>query len=194
MVGQFPLRPNPGKAVPSGSLCLQSNNRKPADVAFLVCPRFQPSGERPRAGPLILVGDSFHNFIDGTIITAAFLSDLSLGIMTAVAVIAHEVPQEIGDFAILLESGYPRGKAVLYNLLSSLTTLPGALLGYYYLSVMQVAVPYVLAVSAASFIYIALADLIPGLHEKIGLRISVIQFGLLMSGVGTIFFFLLHHR
>lgn len=84
------------------------------------------------AGPLLLIGDAFHNFTDGVIIAGAFLLSLPLGIATGLAVISHEIPQELGDFAILLESGYSRTRALLYNLVSSLATLPGALLGYYF--------------------------------------------------------------
>lgn len=143
------------------------------------------------AGPLILFGDAFHNFVDGVVIAAAFLTSIPLGVATALAVIAHEIPQEIGDFAILLDSGYSRNKAFLYNLLSSIATLPGAVIAYFYLKETKAAVPYILAFSAASFIYIATADLIPLLHKKIGAGASIRQFMLLLAGVGTILFF--HH-
>ncbi len=144
------------------------------------------------AGPLILIGDAFHNFVDGVVIAAAFLTSVPLGIATALAVIAHEVPQEVGDFAVLLESGYSKKKAYWYNFLSSLSTLPGAILTYGSLKTTQTAVPYILALSAASFIYIATADLIPTLHRKLSLRSSLAQVGLLLAGVGTILFFRLH--
>ncbi len=143
------------------------------------------------AGPLILFGDAFHNFVDGVVIAAAFLTSIPLGVATALAVTAHEVPQEVGDFGILLNSGYSKQKALLYNTLSSITTLPGALIAYLYLEKAREVVPYILALSAASFIYIATADLIPTLHKKAGLIVSVRQFILLLAGVGTILFF--HH-
>ena len=146
-----------------------------------------------RAGTLILIGDAFHNFVDGTVITAAFLSDIHLGIITSIAVIAHEIPQEMGDFAILLESGYTKRKAYLYNLLSSITAVFGAIIAYFYLKTTQTLVPFVLAISAASFIYIALADLIPGLHRTIEFKGSLIQLALLLSGIGTIAVFVLQH-
>jgi zinc and cadmium transporter len=146
-----------------------------------------------RAGPLILIGDAFHNFVDGTVIAAAFLSDIHLGIVTSIAVIAHEVPQEMGDFAILLESGYTRGQALLYNFLSSITSLFGAILAYFYFKAVQALVPFVLALSAASFIYIALADLIPGLHQTTEFKNSLMQWVLLSSGIATIAFLVLHH-
>ena len=145
------------------------------------------------AGPLILFGDAFHNFIDGIVIAAAFLTNTTLGVATALAVIAHEVPQEIGDFAILLNGGYSKQRAFLYNLLSSLTTLPGAVISYFFLKAAQTAVPYILALSAASFIYIAMADLIPELHKRFGISNTVRQFILFISGIGTILIFQLNH-
>ena len=139
-----------------------------------------------QAAPLILIGDAFHNFVDGVVIAAAFLTSVPLGVATAIAVIAHEIPQEIGDFAILLESGYSRSRALVLNTLSAVTTLPGAVLAYFWLAEAQSLVPYVLALSAASFIYIATADLVPNLHRKIKLSDSVIQVVLLLAGVMTI--------
>lgn len=145
------------------------------------------------AGSLILIGDAFHNFVDGVVIAAAFLTSVPLGIATALAVIAHEVPQEIGDFAILLDSGYDRWTALLLNTLSAAATLPGAVLGYYWLAETMEAMPYVLAISAASFIYIAAADLIPALHRQATPGASFGQFALLLAGIGTIALFGLGH-
>lgn len=142
-----------------------------------------------RAGPLILIGDAFHNFMDGMVITAAFLTSIPLGISAALAVIAHEIPQEVGDFAILLDGGYSRRKAMSLNGLSSIATLPGALATYFWLGETRAAVPYLLALSAASFIYIATADLIPGLHRHVTLAASARQFALLLAGIATIAFF-----
>jgi zinc and cadmium transporter len=141
------------------------------------------------AGPLLLIGDAFHNFTDGVIIAGAFLLSMPLGLATGLAVISHEIPQELGDFAILLESGYSRGQALLYNTISALTTLPGALLGYYFLAHMMRAVPYILLVGAASFLYIALVDLTPYLHRRFGLADSLLQLGLILAGIGTIWLF-----
>lgn len=138
------------------------------------------------AGMMILVGDAFHNFVDGIAMAAAFLASVSLGMATSLAVIAHEVPQELGDFAILQASGYSRGRSLAYNLLSSASTLPGALLGYYALSTLASATPYILAISAASFIYIAGADLIPGLHRQVSPRESLRQLVLMLAGIATI--------
>jgi len=139
-----------------------------------------------RAGPLILIGDAFHNFVDGVVIAAAFLTSFPLGIAASLAVIAHEVPQEVGDFAILLDQGYDRKKAFVFNNLSAAATLPGALAAYFWLGEMSGAVPYILAISAASFIYIASADLIPGLHRQVTFVKSLVQLALVLAGIGTI--------
>lgn len=138
------------------------------------------------AGPLILIGDAFHNFIDGVVIATAFLLSIPLGVATSLAVIAHEVPQEVGDFGILLDSGYSKTRAFLYNFASSVTTMPGAVIAYFFLSAAQTAIPYILAISAASFIYIASADLIPSLHKKTGKVETLKQVVLLLAGIGTI--------
>lgn len=138
------------------------------------------------AGPLLLIGDGFHNFTDGVIIAGAFLLSVPLGVATGLAVVAHEIPQELGDFAILLESGYSRGQALLYNTISALATMPGALLGYYFLAHIMQAVPYILLVGAASFLYIALVDLTPYLHRRFGLADSLLQLGLILAGIATI--------
>jgi zinc and cadmium transporter len=142
-----------------------------------------------QAGPLLLFGDALHNFVDGVVIAAAFLVSPALGIATALAVIAHEIPQEVGDFAILLESGYSRARALLLNGISSLTTLPGAIITYLWLEQTRALVPYILALSAASFVYIAIADLIPNLHRQTSFGASIRQFTLLLAGIGTIALF-----
>lgn len=140
------------------------------------------------SGYLILFGDGVHNFVDGVLIAAAFLTDVHLGVVTALAVAAHEIPQEVGDFAILLHSGFTRGKALFYNVLSSLTTVVGGVLAYFSLGIAQAALPYVLAVAASSFIYIAVADLIPGLHKRLEPRVTLVQVLLIGAGVLTIYF------
>jgi zinc and cadmium transporter len=142
-----------------------------------------------RAGALILVGDAFHNFVDGVTIAAAFIASIPVGIATGLAILAHELPQEVGDFAILLESGYTRRQAILYNILSGLSTFPGALLAYFLLTATQRLTPYVMAISAASFIYIAIADLIPSLHHKSELKQAIRQFIFILAGIGTIALF-----
>jgi len=139
-----------------------------------------------RAAPLILVGDAFHNFVDGVVIAAAFLTAVPLGIATGLAVVAHELPQEVGDFGILLDNGYGRGKALALNTLSSLATLPGGVVAYLWLEPVREAVPFILGVSAASFIYIATADLIRALHRKAKSRDSIFQLVLMLAGIATI--------
>ncbi len=141
---------------------------------------------RLAGGQLILIGDGIHNLVDGVLIAAAFMADVQLGIVTAIAVIAHEIPQEVGDFAILLNSGYDRARALWYNLLSSLTSIVGGVIAYFSLSFADQAVPYVLAVAAASFLYIAVADLIPGLHRRPEPGVTAQQILLILLGVGTI--------
>ena len=145
-------------------------------------------GHATASGYLILFGDGVHNFVDGVLIAAAFLTDVHLGVVTALAVAAHEIPQEVGDFAILLHSGFTRGKALFYNVLASLTTVLGGVLAYFSLGVAQAALPYVLAVAASSFIYIAVADLIPGLHKRLEPRVTLEQVLLIGAGVLTIYF------
>jgi zinc and cadmium transporter len=140
------------------------------------------------AGMLIVFGDGLHNFVDGILIAAAFLTDTHLGIVTALAVATHEIPQEVGDFAVLLDSGYSRAKAFYYNLLSSLTTVLGGLLAYFSMADLRHLTPYVLAVAAASFIYIAVADLIPGLHRRLHPRETLQQLSLILAGVAVIYF------
>ncbi len=135
------------------------------------------------AGALIILGDGIHNFVDGVLIAAAFLTDVHLGIVTSLAVAAHEIPQEVGDFAILLDSGYSRGKALFYNILASLTTVLGGVLAYYSLEDLHDSLPYFLALAASSFIYIAVADLIPSLHKKTDMKTSLEQIALIAAGV-----------
>lgn len=137
-------------------------------------------------GTLILVGDGFHNLVDGVLIAAAFMTSIPLGIATSLAIIVHEVPQEVGDFSILLDEGYSRGKAFTYNMLSSLTTVAGALMGYFALDYMEKIIPYVLALSASSFIYIATVDLIANIHRRKSSQPAMIQVLLILVGVGTI--------
>lgn len=139
------------------------------------------------SGKLILIGDGIHNLVDGVLIAAAFLTDIHLGIVTSIAVIAHEIPQEVGDFAILLQSGFSRMKALAYNVATSLTTVVGGVVAYAWLALAEQVVPYVLAIAASSFIYIAVADLIPGLHKRPDFSDTVAQFSLIALGVGIIF-------
>jgi zinc and cadmium transporter len=139
-----------------------------------------------RSGTLIVVGDTVHNFVDGILIAAAFMQSTQLGIVTALAIVAHEIPQEVGDFLILLHSGYSKAKALAMNLLSSLATLVGGVLGYFTLQTFEDWTTTLLGIVAASMIYVAVADLIPGLHKRTGLAATLSQGSLIALGVATI--------
>jgi zinc and cadmium transporter len=142
--------------------------------------------EHSRAGLLIVVGDTVHNFVDGVLIAAAFLQGPELGLITAIAIVAHEIPQEVGDFLVLLHSGYSKAKAFAMNLLSSAGTLVGGVLGYFTLSGFEDWEPVLLGIVAASMIYVAVADLIPGLHRRPELRATAQQALLIAAGVAVI--------
>ena len=142
--------------------------------------------DQGRSGLFIIVGDTIHNFVDGLLIAAAFLQSTELGIIAAVAIIAHEIPQEVGDFLILLHSGYTRARALAMNLLSSVATVVGGLIGYFALRAVAEWEASLLGVVAASMIYVAVADLIPGLHRKPELRDTAFQALLIALGIGTI--------
>ena len=123
-------------------------------------------GDRGRSGLMILIGNSVHNFCDGVVIAAAFLVEVRLGVATTVAIVAHAVPQQVGDFAILIHSGFTRSRAFAFNMAAGVATLAGALAGYFALAGMQAALPIALAVASASLLYVAVADLIPSLHRR----------------------------
>ncbi|MGD9952948.1 MAG: ZIP family metal transporter [Burkholderiales bacterium] len=142
--------------------------------------------EHSRAGALIVVGDTIHNFVDGVLIAAAFLQSPQLGLVTAVAIVAHEIPQEVGDFLVLLHSGYSRAKAFALNIVSSMGSVVGGVLGYFVLEGFHHWEPVLLGVVAASMIYVAVADLIPGLHKRPELRDTAQQALLIAAGVGVI--------
>lgn len=139
-----------------------------------------------RSGWMILIGDTFHNFCDGVVIAAAFLADFNLGVVTALAIIAHEVPQEVGDFLVLLHSGFSKRQALLFNMGSSLGSVIGGLVGYWALARVQQWVPYALALAAASMLYVAVADLIPGLQRQAKVADTAMQLVLLGLGIGVI--------
>jgi len=145
-----------------------------------------PGHDSGRSGWMIVVGDSFHNFTDGVIIASAFLADTKLGVVTAIAIVAHEIPQEIGDFVVLLHSGFSKRRALMANALSGFAMVVGALLGYFALSAVSGWIPEILAIAAASMIYVAVADLIPGLHKRTEIRETLLQVAFIVLGVGTI--------
>lgn len=135
---------------------------------------------------MLLVGEGVHNALDGVLIAAAFMTDVRLGIVAGLAVMTHEIPSEVGNFAVLLQSGMSRWRALACNLGTSLGSIVGGVIGYFALSQALVALPYALGVSAASLLYVAVADLIPGLHRRIDPRDSVWQVVLMTAGVLTI--------
>ncbi|HEY8538031.1 MAG TPA: ZIP family metal transporter [Steroidobacteraceae bacterium] len=136
---------------------------------------------------LILIGDGFHNVLDGVLIAAAFMTDVHLGIVTAIAVTAHEIPQEVGDLAILLNAGLSRRRALSLNLLTSVTSVLGGLVAYFLLAEVTHLLPYALAIAASSFLYIAVADLIPGLHRRVDPGSGVRQLAVIVLGVVVIY-------
>ncbi|HEY8354608.1 MAG TPA: ZIP family metal transporter [Methylophilaceae bacterium] len=139
-----------------------------------------------RSGMMIMVGDTFHNFVDGVLIAAAFMIDVKLGAVTALAIIAHEIPQEVGDFLILLHSGYNKRQALLFNLLSGMAAVGGGLVAYFALQVVENWIPTILGLAAASMIYVAVADLIPSLHKRTELKATVQQVVLIVFGIASI--------
>ena len=139
-----------------------------------------------RSGLMILIGNSVHNFCDGVVIAAAFLADVRLGVATTIAIVAHAVPQQVGDFAILIHSGFSRGRAFAFNITAGFATVVGALAGYFALAELQNALPTVLAVAAASLLYVAVADLIPSLHRRAEPLETAKQMAFILLGVASI--------
>ena len=139
-----------------------------------------------RSGMMVMIGDTFHNFVDGILIASAFMVDIKVGIVTSAAIIAHEIPQEVGDFLILLHSGYSKKQAFLFNLVSSFATVVGGTIAYFALQHVQTWAPTILGFAASSMLYVAVADLIPSLHKRTELRATVSQLSLIACGVGSI--------
>lgn len=136
-----------------------------------------------RGGWSVLVGDSIHNFCDGLIIAAAFLADVQLGVVTAIAVVAHEIPQEVGDYIVLLNAGFSRAKALLYNAVSGMASVVGGVLGYFIVGPWEALFPYLLVTASSSFIYVAVADLLPQLQRRLPLRSTLAQVGWIAVGL-----------
>jgi len=146
------------------------------------------AGRHAASARLILIGDGFHNVLDGVLIASAFMIDVHLGVVTAIAVFAHEIPQEVGDLAILLHSGMSRGRALMLNLLTSLSSVVGGLIAYFALARIEHVLPYAIVIAASSFLYVAVADLIPGLHRRVDPGSGVKQFVFIVLGVVVIYF------
>ena len=139
-----------------------------------------------QGGWSVLLGDSIHNFCDGLIIAAAFLADTRLGVVTSLAIVAHEIPQEVGDYIVLLNAGLSRGRALAYNAISGLAAVLGGVMGYFLVGPWTELFPYLLVVAASSFIYVAVADLIPQLQHRLTLRETVAQLAWLAAGLAII--------
>jgi zinc and cadmium transporter len=143
-------------------------------------------GRAAASGLLVIIGDSIHNALDGVLIASAFLTSFPLGLVTTFAVAAHEIPHRVGDFAILVHSGMSRGRALVMNMATGLTSIIGGVAAYFGLQRAIGALPYALALAAAGFLYIAVAGLIPGLHRRADPRTSLAQVILMGLGVWTI--------
>ena len=136
-----------------------------------------------RGGWTVLMGDSIHNFCDGIIIAAAFLADFQLGVVTAAAIIAHEIPQEVGDYIVLLNAGFSRSKALFYNAMSGMASVLGGVLGYFIVGPWEALFPYLLVAASSSFVYVAVADLLPQLQRRLPLRSTLAQLGWIAAGL-----------
>jgi zinc and cadmium transporter len=139
-----------------------------------------------RGGWTVLLGDSIHNFCDGVIIAGAFLVDAKLGLVTSMAIVAHEIPQEVGDYIVLVNAGFTRAKALLYNAISGLASVLGGVLGYFIIGPWESLFPYLLVVASSSFIYVAVADLIPQLQRRLALRETLAQIAWIGAGLGVV--------
>ena len=144
--------------------------------------------EAGKSGWMILIGDGMHNFTDGILIAAAFLANPQLGIITGLAIIAHEIPQEIGDFIVLLNAGFSRKRAYVFNLLCSFMAIAGGLLGYFTLDKASNLIPYVLVFASSGFIYIAVSDLMPQMQRRATMRETIPQVLLIGAGVVIVLF------
>ena len=144
------------------------------------------SEQAGRGGYSVLVGDAIHNFCDGVIIAAAFLVDHKLGFVTALAIVMHEVPQEAGDYIVLLNAGFSRGRALMFNGLSGGAAVIGGIAGYYLVGPWQALFPYLLVIASSSFVYVAVADLLPQLQQRLSWRETLSQVAWLGSGLAII--------
>ncbi|MBU1368710.1 MAG: ZIP family metal transporter [Bacteroidetes bacterium] len=156
-------------------------------ILWRTCSNADCERHKNAAVPIILIGDAFHNAIDGIVIAASFLTSFELGVFATISVMMHEIPQELGDFGILLKSGLSRSRAIWFNLLSGSTALISGIIAFYALEYLQSLIPFALAFSAASFLYIAMADLIPEMHRKTALKSSLIQITLILLGIFLIY-------
>lgn len=146
----------------------------------------QDCDEHRSAAYIVLAGDAIHSFFDGVIIASAFQYSIELGTAASLSILLHEIPQEVGEFAVLLHAGYSRRQALLLNYLAALPAVLGGVLTYFFLSGLRHLTPIFMAVSAASMIYVAISDLVPGLHRHTGPRAAVLQVLLISLGIAVI--------
>lgn len=136
-----------------------------------------------RGGFSVLVGDSIHNFCDGILIAGAFIASPELGLVTAMAIIAHEIPQEVGDYIVLINAGFTKTRALVYNAISGTAAMVGGVVGYVVIGPWQHYLPYMMVVAASSFVYVAVADLIPQLQRRLSWRQTAAQLFWLLAGL-----------
>ena len=141
-----------------------------------------------KKGSILIIGDCFHNFIDGILIASAFIVDINLGLITALAIIVHEIPQEISNFSILINSGYSLSRTLLMNVITGFAMIIGAILAYFVLNDLEFLIPIILAFAASSMIYVAISDLIPSLHKKVEIKQTFQQTFSILLGVLIIYF------
>ncbi len=141
-----------------------------------------------KKGSILIIGDCFHNFIDGILIASAFIVDINLGLITALAIIVHEIPQEISNFSILINSGYSLSRTLLMNIVTGCAMILGAILAYFVLNDLEFLIPIILAFAASSMIYVAISDLIPSLHKKVEIKQTFQQTFSIFLGVLIIYF------
>ena len=141
-----------------------------------------------KKGSILIIGDCFHNFIDGILIASAFIVDINLGLITALAIIVHEIPQEISNFSILINSGYSLSRTLLMNVFTGFAMIIGAIVAYFVLNDLEFLIPIILAFAASSMIYVAISDLIPSLHKKVEIKQTFQQTFSIFLGVLIIYF------
>ena len=141
-----------------------------------------------KKGSILIIGDCFHNFIDGILIASAFIVDINLGLITALAIIVHEIPQEISNFSILINSGYSLSRTLLMNVITGFAMIIGAILAYFVLNDLEFLIPMILSFAASSMIYVAISDLIPSLHKKVEIKQTFQQTFSIFLGVLIIYF------
>ncbi len=141
-----------------------------------------------KKGSILIIGDCFHNFIDGILIASAFIVDINLGLITALAIIVHEIPQEISNFSILINSGYSLSRTLLMNIITGCAMIIGAILAYFVLNDFEFLIPIILSFAASSMIYVAISDLIPSLHKKVEIKQTFQQTFSIFLGVLIIYF------